>query len=148
MLKNLFDESLNAKLTPEGGIAISLLNVSGTTFLKGNLLACSPGTADLSAVLCTSQFDGIGTAYELTPPNKKGFVTISGVADFLLENGTSAVRGDWLRASTVAGRCTPDNNPAGLGALTVAEHFKEIGHCLETKAGSADAVVKGIIHFN
>lgn len=148
MLNNLFDESADVRLTPEGGLAIQLLNVTGSNVLKGSLLSSSPGTSDLSFVLCSSQYDGIGTAYEFIPATKRGWVTISGVADFLLQNGTSAVRGDWIRASTVEGRCTPNSPPAGLGAITADEHFKEIGHCLETKAGAADVFVKGIIRFN
>lgn len=147
-IENVFDESGRVKLTDIGGLATLLINVSGTNLLQGTIVAASSGTSDLGIVPCSVQFDAIGSTYELIPPTKAGWVTTTGVGYLLLENGTSSVRGDWIRASTVAGRATPASSPAGLGALTVGEHFKEIGHCLETKAHGTNVVIKGMLHFN
>lgn len=63
----------------------------------------------------------------------------------LLEDGTAAVNGGWIRSSTtVAGRMTANTASPPAAPL----HFLEGGHNLEAKDAGVDVLSRAEIHFN
>jgi len=74
------------------------------------------------------------------------WVIITGVAEVLWKDSTTATKGRVALAADTDGRAidvaVPSANPV------VAEHFKEIGHVLEDNAGGVNQLVKCILHFN
>lgn len=133
-------------LTPDGGFAVKLANNTGSLIPKGSALAASPNH-DNSVILQTTEFDCSGIAYEDIPTGQEGWVVTTGVAQALLANSTGAIRGYWAKASATDGRIEVTTAPSGIGAITAAEHFREIGHCLETKSAGTNVLVKILLHF-
>jgi len=133
-------------MTPDGGIAVTVTNGTGSASVKGSLVSASP-TADNSVILQTNEYDTVGIVYDggVADGNKMRIV-VAGIAKVLFKNSVQAVRGYVAIAADTDGRATnidvPSSNPV------VGEHFKEIGHVLENKNGSTDVLVKCFIHFN
>lgn len=138
----------NFKFTPEGGLATKMINDTGAASIKGTVVAASTAI-DNGFKSTINQFDMIGVVYDNGVANgKECFVVYSGICQVLMEDGVASKSGDWVRASTVAGRATPSTDPQGLSALAASEHFKELGHCLETKSAGTGVLIKILIHFN
>jgi len=137
----------NYLITPEGGFAVKLTNKTGAASVKGSLVHADE-TTDLAFSLQTVEFDTIGAVYEDGQPDGQPcFVVMSGIAEVLLEDGNAAVRGYWVKSSDTDGRAEVTTPPSGLGQVTTSEHFKEIGHCLESKDAGTDVLAKIAIHF-
>lgn len=137
----------NVALTPEGGIAIRLINKTGAVSVKGTIVRCSTTTNNAFEVMPTVDFDSIGAVYESgIADGSLCWVVVGGIAEVLVQNGIAPARENWVGTSTtVAGR-------AWFGAVPVpptdARHFQEIGHCLESKVASPDQLCKIVMHFN
>lgn len=133
-------------VTPEGGLAIRLTNKSGSASVKGNLAVAHASVDNAFDVSLGADSDMIGVVYEAgVADGSECWVVISGVAEVLLENSTASNAGNWVQSSGVAGRADATaSTPPGL----VAGHFREIGHCLETKTGGTDVLAKCVLHFN
>lgn len=134
--------------TPEGGFAVRAINKTGSTSVKGTVVATDtsddfafrvcPGNAPIPA----------GVVYEDgVPDGEMCWFVISGVADVLLKDGESAVRGYWVGLSDVAGRSYQAQH-TGQSIPEQAEHNKEIGHSMETKDSGTDVLARCILHFN
>ena len=137
-------------LTPEGGIAISLTNKTGVASVKGSLVATSTVT-DHAFELQADEINTIGIVYEDgIADGSECLVVVSGIADVLLKDATASTRGFWAVAADTDGRAnitepTPSPNNT-VGEHTI--HFKEIGHCLESKVAGTDVLAKCVLHFN
>jgi hypothetical protein len=133
-------------MTVDGGFATRLWNQSGEAIIHGT--ACSASLDhDDSVILQSSEFDCVGFAYGEIPDGGVGWVVTSGVAEALLKDETAATRGYWAKAADTDGRIVVTTAPAGLGALSTSEHFREVGHCLESKDAGTDVLVKLLLHF-
>lgn len=133
-------------LTPDGGFAVKLANNTGSLIKKGSALAASPNH-DNSVILQTTEYDCAGIAYEDIADGAEGWVVTTGVCDALLADSTAAVRGYWAKGAATDGRIEVTTAPSGIGALSTSEHFREVGHCLETKSAGTDVLVKILLHF-
>ena len=136
-------------LTPEGGLAVSLVNRTGAPSVKG--AAVTAGSLEQGSFeLETSQFATIGYVYEAGVPDGEAcLVVVAGKAHFLLKDGTAAQRGYLLRPSSDApGRVEAVVPPSGVGAQATNDHFKEAGHCLEDQAAGVSVLALAAIHFN
>lgn len=133
-------------LTPDGGFAVKLANNTGSLIPKGTALAASPNH-DASIIPQTTEFDCAGIAYEDIADGAEGWVVTTGIAEALLKDTTASVRGYWAKAADTDGRIEVTTAPSGIGAITAAEHFQEIGHCLETKSAGTNVLVKILLHF-
>ena len=136
----------NCKVTPEGGVAIRMINGTGAPSVKGSVVSVST-TSDNQFVLQSNELDSIGVVYESDIANEQYcWIVVSGLADVLLEDSTSSTRGHLAIGSPVDGRFAsisfPSSNPV------VAEHFKEIGHVLESKTSGTNVLVRCVLHFN
>lgn len=138
------------KFTPEGGLAVKMLNRTGTTSVKGSVVSASASYDD-AFTLQSNEFDAIGIVYEagITDGNYC-WVIVSGIAEVLLADSTASTRGNWVICHATDGRAdatatTPLPNST-LNEHTT--HFKEIGHCIQTVTAGTNKLAKCIIHFN
>jgi hypothetical protein len=135
------------KFTPEGGLAVRLINKTGAASVKGSLVKA--GSAVDNSVVLNDALGGlnpIGAVYEDgIADGQLVWVVISGVAEVLLEDGTAATRGYWASSGATAGRvdCTTADAP-GL----VLSHFQEVGHCLQSVNSGTDVLARCLLHFN
>lgn len=137
------------KITPEGGFAVKLTNATTGSTIKGTLVSAA-SSADSAFNNFVTQYDCIGSVYETgIAVGSEAWVVTGGIAEILLVDGTSGVRRNFVYMSTTPGRGLANlAEPAGGGFTNAAEHFKEIGHCLETQASSTNVLCKILIHFN
>ena len=132
--------------TPDGGLAIRIVNGTGAPSIRGTVVAASP-SADNKVHLQDDEFDSVGVVYESgVADGDEMWVVVSGMAYIMLKDGEACTREFLAIASATTGRfeaiAVPSVSPV------VAEHFKEIGHTLESVAGGTSVLVKCIIHFN
>ena len=133
-------------VTPEGGIYIWMTNGTAGATVKGSVVAVST-TADNQFVLQSNEFDSIGVVYDNgIPVGGRCRVVITGRAQVLFKDTVAAVRGYVALAADTDGRATnievPSSNPVA------AEHFKEIGHVMESKDAGTNVLVYCMLHFN
>lgn len=144
---------LSPILTKEGGIAIPFINKTGANSIKGTLVN-TESSIDMGVRVVQSTLDEpdiIGVIYEDgIPDGEEVLVIISGIAEVLIHDGESATRGYWCRTSELTdGRADITNAAPPGGTINAIEgHFREIGHCLETKSSGTDVLVKIVLHFN
>lgn len=138
-------------LTAEGGIAIPLINKTGAPSIKGTLVNTEANTDFGVNTVAADEPDIIGAIYQDgIPDGESVLVVISGAAQVLLEDGTTATRGYWCRVSaTQAGRADITNaEPPGGTINAIDAHFKEAGHALESVGSGTDVLATIILHFN
>ncbi len=77
-------------------------------------------------------------------------IVISGIAEVLLVNSTSATRGYWAKTSdTVAGRADITSAaPTGGTIAGLQDHGQEIGHCIASASAGTDVLTRIVVHFN
>lgn len=137
-------------ITDAGGLAVRLINKTGSASVKGMLIKA--GTVDNSFIATLAdEAMPIGVVYQAGIADAAlCWVTIQGIAEVLLEDSTAATAGYWCRTSTTAaGRCVMNTaTPPGGGITELDRHEREIGHCVETKSSGTDVIAKCIMHFN
>ncbi len=135
--------------TADGGVAKQYIYKGGGTSVKGEVLHPSLTTAD-AVTLETSEFDGIAIAYESgIADGEMIWCVMSGSAMILLEDGTDTDYGNWVFAAAVDGRADASlAQPAGGTIAALTNHFKEIGHSLDSQVSGTDVLAKIHIHFN
>ena len=134
--------------TGERGTAVKMINRTGHTSVKGELVSCST-TADREVILQANEYDAIGVVQEAgVIEGAEMWVWMPGsVCLVLAKNGTAFVRGNILVAADTDGRATNVTNP-GSGLPAVDIHFKECGHVMESKDAGTNVLVMCILHFN
>lgn len=135
------------KFTPEGGYAIKLTNKTGAASVKGMLVKGSTANDNAFVETATSDELPIGAVYEAgVADGSDCWVVVSGIAEVLLENGSGTTnRGGWVGTSaTAAGRAITLASSPG----NTVEHFREIGHCLESQNAGSNVLCKIVMHFN
>ena len=143
-------ETANFRIIQHGagliGLAVKMINNTGVATVKGTLVSTG-GDIDNQFILENNEFDCMGVVYEAgVADGQAAWIIIQGVAEVLFKDTIAAVRGYIAIAADTDGRATnvevPTSNPV------VAEHFKEIGHVLESKDAGTDILVKVVLHFN
>lgn len=136
-----------ARFTPEGGLAVRFINDTGAPSVRGSLVEASSSVDQaVSLTQAAGDDDCLGAIYEDgVADGQPVWVVVAGMADVLLENGTSATRGYWAGTGATAGRADCTNaNPPGL----VDAHFTEIGHCVQSVGSGTDVLARCVLHFN
>ena len=132
--------------TPEGGLVTSLINKTGLPSAKGTIIEPDLAVDEGFSETTPNSFEAIAVVYENgIVDGSRCLVVVSGVADVLLENGTSSTRRNWVRTGGVPGRA---DMTAATPPGAVVQHFQEVGHCLETKISGVNVLAKAILHFN
>lgn len=133
--------STRFKITTDGGYAVALLNGTGTTSVKGTLLAAST-SADDTAILQTNEYDTIGVAYEGgIAAGALMWVVVAGRCQLLVKNSTAITRSTNILAADTDGRCI-----GVASALTTDQHLKKIGNFTESKSGGTNVLCWGVLH--
>lgn len=146
----MFDLGTAMRVTIDGGLAVRLKNGTGAATVKGTLVTASR-SADLSVVAQTNMFDTFGVMYESgVAAGEWCWVVVSGLAQVLYKAGETATRGNVCVANAADGTASDLANFGG-GLPAADEHFKEVGHVLETKVPK-DAMTSVLafvnLHFN
>lgn len=133
------------KVTPEGGIAIKLTNKTGGASVKGTVVGAATGT-DNAFILQAAEYESIGIVYESGIADAaECWVVVAGIAEILLKDTTASTRGQIVFAADTDGRAITGAVPTPPADDS---HFKEIGHCIESKTQGTDVLFKAVIHFN
>lgn len=130
--------------TPEGGWAVQL--VAGENLAVGDVVYVKI-TSGADGKVWKNPVDGdmpIGVCYAAVSANANVWVVVSGIASVLPESGITAARGNVIYSSnSEAGRV----DQSGTIPVSTADHWREIGHFLDTGSGNGVAT-RAIIHFN
>lgn len=132
----------NLLITSIGGIAIKLINRTGHSSVKGEIVESS-GTTDLEVTLLPSgAVDPIGAIYNAgIAEGSNVWVVVAGIVQVLYD-ANGAINGGWVETSNAtAGRA--DGSAATPAASP--QHFEEMGHALEDAA--ANTLGKMTMHF-
>lgn len=121
------------KRTPEGGIAILLINGTGAVSVKGQIVTAGLEIDESVQISHANEIDVIGAFYKSgIEDGQEAWVVVSGIADVLLADNTGSARGNWVEAAVDPGY--------SLGTETsprsAPQHFREIGHSLQTVAAT------------
>jgi hypothetical protein len=149
----MFDIELtnsNIKFTKEGGLAVKLINKTGSASVKGNLVEPSDTTNFAVDLVVKDVPDPIGVFYDTGVANgQPAWVVIAGIAEVYFVGNTT--RGHFARGfltadggSYVVGEALSEAVPTSPFAND--KHFYEIGHVIETRTGAG--LAKCILHFN
>lgn len=138
----------NIFLTPEGGLAVRVINKTGAASVKGHILEAE-GTTDFGVEKAgINDPDPFGIMYnDGVADGGWCWMVVSGIADVLY--GTTVTRATFSRVPVTA-----DSVAAGLAVnealptppFSTDKHFMEIGHPLESIG--APGLAKTILHFN
>ena len=130
---------------------IRLTNRTGAPSVRGMIVTASD-TSDNAFMINNANIPKpIGVVYTIgVPDGGECYVFTGGVADVLLQDGTSATRGYWAKVSdTVAGRADITNAlPPGGTISALEDHGAEIGHCIQSVTAGTNKLAKCVIHFN
>lgn len=145
LITNFF-ASTKVKFTIEGGLAIKLTNKSGLNSVKGTIVKAHDSIDNAFKISDANEFDAIGSVYDDgLYDGEECWVIVAGIAEVLLEDGTSATIGYWARTSTTDPGRAIVNTETQPGLL--ATHFAEIGHGVEGVSSGTDVLAKIIMHF-
>lgn len=137
-------------LTPEGGLAVKLINKTGAVTVKGEVVHSNSGANNSVVKAVVDVPDPIGVFLDSgVADGLEAWVVVSGIADVYFVGNTT--RGHLARgfltadgASYVAGQALSEAVPSS--PFSDDKHFYEIGHVLETRTGAGLSRV--ILHFN
>lgn len=143
-------------VTPEGGIAIIMVNNTGVPIAKGTIVCSRQSLAALgyaneiepTPVPLVNQSDmPIGVVYDAggIPSGGSGLVVIAGRADVNVEN-VAFVGSGWVVYTTSVGVSGQGTAAPSVPATVV--HFRELGHTLAERAAGSGALIRCILHFN
>lgn len=135
--------------TSEGGRYVTMTNKTGAPSVKGSVVAPSSSTSGGFQLSATPYYDPIGIVYENgIADGSPCKIVLDGPADVLIKDGTAATRKYWVGPSDVAGRADASSvSPPGGTIAALENHFKEIGHALETKGSGTNVLVRCMLHF-
>lgn len=138
-----------AGFTGTGGVAKQLTNKTGAASVKGTVVSLSTSTAQ-AFMLQADEYDMVGVVLEAgVADGSPCWIVTHGPVQALLEDGTGSTVGNWVHAATTDGRADASlSAPSGGGFVNASEHFKEMGHCLETKTSGTSVLCWILIHFN
>jgi hypothetical protein len=132
------------RLTDEGGFAVHMTNKTGAVTVKGEIVSVSTAY-DNAAMLGPANGDmPIGVFYESgIADGSEVWVVVSGIADVMMKNTVAPVHGYVAFLSDTAGRAD-----CSSGLPSAAQHFREMGHLMESKTGGTSVLSKIVLHFN
>ena len=134
-----------AHLTPEGGLALRLTNKTGVNSVKGTIIEAHAGIDNAFRVCDANSVESFGIVYEDgIADGSECLVVVGGRCQVLLKDATASTRNNWVGVSDVAGRA----DATGASPPAQPDHFKEVGHCIESKGADTDVLAFMIMHHN
>lgn len=142
-------QSSKVKFTPEGGLAVRMINKTGGLSVKGQVVCAASGVDVACQLIVKDAPDPIGVIYEAgIADGAPVWVVVSGIAEALFWNAPTRkhlARGSvGTESGYAAGKVISEAIPTSPFATD--KHFYEVGHVLETKA--TPGLAKVILHFN
>jgi hypothetical protein len=133
--------------TGERGFMTKVINRTGHTSVKGELVALSTAT-DKEVILQANEYDTVGIVQEagVAEGSEMWIWGDGSICQVLYKDSTASTRGNILIADAVDGRGSDIANP-GTGLPAAETHFKECGHCLESKSAGTNVLALCRIHF-
>lgn len=136
------------KLTPEGGLAIRLINDTGAASIKGYVVQASSAIDNGFKYTIGGIPNPIGIVYDDGVANGKFvWIVVSGIADVYYSGNVT--RNTFGRVPT-AGEALPDgvavNEPFPIPPFATDKHFQECAHSIESRTGAG--LAKSTLHFN
>ena len=134
-----------AHLTKEGGLALRLTNKTGVASVKGTIVEAHAGTDNAFRVCDANSVESFAIVYEDgIADGSECLVVVGGRCQVLLKDATASTRNNWVGVSDVAGRA----DATGASPPAQPDHFKEVGHCIESKGADTDVLAYMIMHHN
>jgi hypothetical protein len=131
-------------ITSDGGFFSTYTNRTGTDSVKGTIVISSANYDNAVDIAPTSSDMPIGVIYDNGVADGSPVrVIVGGRAQVLLQNTVASTRGYWCGTSSTAGRMTQQ---ATVPSTT--DHWKEIGHSMESVTGGTDKLAWVNLHFN
>lgn len=148
---DLYGGGLKVGFTTEGGLFITLTNRTGSASVKGSIVSASTTYENAFSLTGLAAYKAIGVVYDAgIADGSECRVVIAGIAEVLLEDGTAATKGHWVKTSaTTGGRADATNmSEPGATLAELQEHSQEIGHCIDDATAGTDVLAKIVMHFN
>lgn len=133
------------QFTPEGGVAVFMLNMTGATLLKGRVVKADPTGTQRVQLVAVNDDMPFGVVYNDIPTGQSGLIVFTGIVD-VWEDGTTGINvppGYIIHVSAT----TPGTVVSSAVLPAVVQHNREVGHTIGSK-GAAAGLVRCIIHFN
>lgn len=128
-----------AKITAIGGYAVKLTNNTGVNSVEGQLVEADGTDENSYKVADTNSVHVVGFVYNAgVADGSEVWIVTGGIAKILVDAG-GCIHHDRLIASVTAGSADVSNTPSA------ADHFKEVGHAIETVVGAG--LAKAMIHL-
>jgi hypothetical protein len=133
--------------TNERGFLVKFINRTGATSVKGTVVSASTAT-DREVIKQANEFDSIGVIAEagIAEGSDMWLWMCGSVAQVLMKDGVAAVRGYVALAADTDGRA--DNVDVPTSNPVVAQHFKEIGHVMQSVNAGTNVLALVCLHFN
>jgi hypothetical protein len=136
---------LDIRFTAEGGLAIKLINKTGAAAVRGTPVEAGDDVDSSFQKAGAEGTECIGTIYEDgAADGAETWVCVAGKVPFLLKDGTACARGNWISTSDTEGVV----DATASSPAAAPNHFKEIGHCIQTVASGTGVTAFGVMHFN
>jgi hypothetical protein len=137
--------ALQSRCPETGGLIEWYYNRTGGDTVKGTVVEPSNTHDDAVRVALADALDPIGVIMDDgVAEGQLCRVCVQGKCQVLLKDTTAGTREYWVKVSDVAGRADATNaSPPGA----VLEHFRELGHCMESVAGGTDVLCWIHCHF-
>ena len=133
--------------TSEGGLVILVHKLPVSITRRGLVCRASTNIPLSWEISQASERSMLGVIYEDDENPDLTWVVISGIAQVLLQDGTAAAPGNWVKTS--------DSQPGRANATTVtppdgtmpkiSERLRELGYCLESKTAGIDVLCSCLV---
>lgn len=144
-LERLEFGSPKIKETSLGGLVILLTNNTGGASVEGRTVEADPTLDDAVDYSDVDAIDCIGVFFESgVADGDEAWIVVGGIANVAFDDNHGPTHGDWVECSE-AGYANSQASPAAP-----PDHFREIGHCLETVAaggGGTHVLARCNLHF-
>lgn len=135
-------------ITPEGGMAVELINKTGADSIKGYIVEPSSTVDNAVKYTDNGDVDPIGVVYsDGVADGGKILVVFSGLAEVYY--GTAVTRATFSRVPVAADGVSAGqavNEALPSPPFATDKHFQEIGHPIESRG--TPGLAKTILHFN
>lgn len=136
------------RITPEGGLAVLMLNDTGAASVKGYIVEPASATDNAVKLVTDGDIDPIGIVYESgVADGQYIWIVVSGIADVYY--GVAVTRGTFSRVPVAAdGLAIGEamNEAIPTSPFATDKHFQEIGHPIESRG--TPGLAKTVLHFN
>jgi hypothetical protein len=137
------------KFTPLGGIAVKLINKTGSASVKGYILDAHGSIDGAVKLVPVDEPDCIGCFLDSgVADGELAWVVVAGIAEVYFSGST--VNGHYARVGVsadtgeAAGQAVSEAVPTSPFATD--KHFAEIGHVIQARTGAG--LAKVVLHFN